>query len=431
MRPTLMNRPIGIGGAILLSLVLSACGGDESSSAGDQQQGQQKPPTQAQVLEVKARDIGLSKTYPGMIRSDQEVTVMGRVEGILEARHYQEGSLVEKGDKLFTIEPAPYKATVEQRQADVQSAQAELYRAQRDAERYARLYKQNSVSQQQRDQSQADLRTAQASLAQAKAALDSAQIDLSYTQVNAPVSGMISLSEVNVGNLVQPPQQLATITPLNPIEVRFSLPADDAFALRRQRQHDAEEADAAVLTAPSTASATREPLKLAGKLDFLGSRVDESTSTVQAEATFRNQDGLFLPGQFVRVTLPNVKRYDVFAVPAVAVTEGLKGPQVYILNADGKAEARFVSLGEVAGDWQIITQGLDSGDRVVVSGIGSVSPGDKIDPQPFSGSAEQPQDKAGENPSQKADAKGGEGGEGAQANEGAQGQTDGGQNGAN
>ncbi|WP_110668930.1 efflux RND transporter periplasmic adaptor subunit [Salinicola halophilus] len=409
MRPNLFTRTLSLGGALLLGLSLAACGGsdDQQSAQGGGQQ--EPPPTKAEVIRIESRDISLAKEYPAQVRSDREVEVMGRVEGILEARHYREGSMVEKGDPLFTIEPAPYQATVEQREADVESAEAEQYRAQRDAERYKRLYNQNSVSQQQRDQALADLRTAQANVSQAQAALDSAEIDLGYTEVNAPVSGMISLSETNVGNLVQPPQELATITPLDPIEVRFSLPSGDAYALRQQRQQGNDEANAAVLTAPDTASAARDPLKLAGEIDFLGSRVDESTSTVQVEAVFDNPGGLFLPGQFVRVSLPKVKRFDVYAVPAIAVTEGLKGPQVFVVNGEGKAEARFVSLGEVAGDWQIIIDGLSPGDRVVASGIGSVSAGDKIDPQPFSGAPAEPQDNAGSNPSQAPDAEGGEG----------------------
>ncbi|WP_110685387.1 efflux RND transporter periplasmic adaptor subunit [Salinicola aestuarinus] len=410
MRPNLLTRTLGLGGALLLGLSLAACGGSDDQQSAQQGGGQQEqPPKPAEVVQIESRDITLSKEYPAQVRSDREVNVMGRVEGILEARHYREGSMVEKGDALFTIEPAPYEATVEQRKADVESAEAEVYRAQRDAERYQRLYNQNSVSQQQRDQSQADLRTARATKAQADAALDSAQIDLGYTEVNAPASGMISLSQVNVGNLVQPPQALATITPLDPIEVRFSMPSGDAYALRQQRQQGNDEANAVVLTAPDTASAARDPLKLAGEIDFLGSRVDESTSTVQVEAVFDNPDGLFLPGQFVRVSLPKLKRFDVYAVPAIAVTEGLKGPQVLVVNDNGKAESRFVSLGEVAGDWQIITDGLAPGDRVVASGIGSISAGDKIDPKPFSGEAAQPQDNAGSNPSQAPDAKGGEG----------------------
>lgn len=430
MRPNFSNRTLGLGGAMLLSLVLSACGGDDQQNGNAQQGGgQQKPPFKAEVMEVEAHDVALSKTYPAQVRSDLEVTVMGRVQGTLEARHFREGSLVHKGDTLFTIEPATYEAAVAQAQADVQSAEAEVYRTQRDATRYERLYKQNSVSQQSRDQAQADYRSAQAALAQAKAALDSAKIDLGYTEVKAPVSGMISLSEINVGNLVQAPAELATITPLDPIEVRFSLPSEDAFALRHQRQQgNADVANTAVLTAPGTESASRAALQLTGKLDFLGSRVDESTSTVEAEAVFQNTGQVFLPGQFVRVTLPNMMRYGVYAVPTIAVTEGLKGPQVYVVDGDGKAEARFVSLGEIAGDWQIITEGLNPGDRVIVSGIGSVSAGMQIDAQPFNGKVAEPQDNAGENPSQEPDAQGGEGTAGAKRDAE---EASGGQNGAN
>ena len=106
MRPNLMNYTLGFGGALLLSLALAGCGGDDQQSAQQGGGQQQKPPTKAEVMEVEAHDVALSKTYPGQVRSDREVTVMGRVEGILEARHYREGSMVEKGDKLFTIVPS-------------------------------------------------------------------------------------------------------------------------------------------------------------------------------------------------------------------------------------------------------------------------------------------------------------------------------------
>ncbi|WP_244158448.1 biotin/lipoyl-binding protein [Salinicola socius] len=115
MRPNLKNCTLGFGGALLLSLVLAGCGGDDQQSAKQQGGGQQqKPPAKAEVMEVEAHDVALSKEYPAQVRSNREVTVMGRVEGVLEARHYREGSMVEKGDKLFTIEQAPYEATVKQ-----------------------------------------------------------------------------------------------------------------------------------------------------------------------------------------------------------------------------------------------------------------------------------------------------------------------------
>ncbi|GAB2803089.1 efflux RND transporter periplasmic adaptor subunit [Halomonas shantousis] len=388
MRLTTMNKSIATMSVVLLALLLSGCGGSEEDSQQAQQgEGQNQPPQPAQVMTVQPRDVQLEKSYPALLRSEQQVTVVARVTGVLEERHYTEGARVEKGELLFTIEPARYEAAVRQREADLQSAKAEQSRAQRNWERYQSLYKQNSVSQQQLDEARATLQTAQASVAQAQAALDDAQLDLDYTTVEAPVSGQISLSEVDVGNLVQPQQELATITPMQTLEARFSLPEEDAVALRRQRRiPDAPEVSAR-LKAPSLGPDLQgEGLK--GRIEYLGSRVDESTSTVQAEAVFDNEEQLFLPGQFVRVALEGLQRFQVLAVPEVAITEGLKGPQLFVLDDDNKATSRFVDLGEPAGDWQIIMGNLQPGERVVVSAIGSISAGDKIDPQPFDGDPE-------------------------------------------
>ncbi|MHB0775748.1 efflux RND transporter periplasmic adaptor subunit [Halomonas sp. WWR20] len=389
MRLMTMNKSIATMSAMLLALLLSGCGGSEEGSQQSQQGGgqQDKPPRPAQVMTVQSRDVQLEKSYPALLRSEQEVTVVARVAGVLEERHYTEGARVEKGDLLFTIEPARYEAAVRQREADLQSAKAEQSRAQRNWERYQSLYEQNSVSQQQLDEARATLQTAQAAVGQAQAALDDAQLDLDYTTVEAPVSGQISLSEVDVGNLVQPPQELATITPMQTLEARFSLPEADAVALRQQRRMpDAPEVSAR-LRAP-TLSADLQGEGLQGRIDYLGSRVDEATSTVQAEAVFDNEEQLFLPGQFVRVALEGLQRFQVLVVPGVAVTEGLKGPQVFVLDENNKATSRFVDLGEQAGDWQIVTRNLQPGERVVVSAIGSISAGDEIDPQPFDGDPE-------------------------------------------
>ncbi|MCP1366934.1 efflux transporter periplasmic adaptor subunit, partial [Halomonas sp. BBD48] len=165
---------------------------------------------------------------------------------------------------------------------------------------------------------------------------------------------------------------------------------DDAVALRYQRrQPDAPEVSAwlhAPTLAPSLPSLADQGIR--GSIDYLGASVDTSTSTVQAEAVFDNTDQLFLPGQFVRVALEGLQRFQVLAVPEVAVTEGLKGPQVYVLDDDDTVTSRFVDLGEQAGDWQIVTDNLEPGERVVVTAIGSLSPGDKVDPQPFDGDPE-------------------------------------------
>lgn len=366
--------------ALASSLLLAACGQDD----GGQQQaaGAETPPRPMPVMELARQDIPLDKAYPSKLRSDEEVTLVARVTGFLEERKFEPGEMIEKGDSLYSIEPDLYQATVAQREADLESAKAELARAQSDAQRYEQLLSQNSVSRQQYDQALADRNVARASVAQAEAALASARLDLGYANITAPVSGQISLSQVNVGNLVSSGTELATITPLDPLKVRFQLPQADAFALRQQLIEQSVGEIGANLELAGGAA----PLK--GQLDFLGSRVDEGTSTVQAQATFSNPDGKALPGQFARVRLEGLKRFDVLAVPEIAVTQGLMGPQVFVLDEDNVARARTVQLGELAGAWQITLEGLESGDRVVVGDPAGLQPGMPIEPQPFDGDAE-------------------------------------------
>lgn len=384
------NMFYGVRSALMVigaSALLVACGQEEQSEQAEGQQ-QEPPPHPVEVTEVARQDLPLEKSYSSLLRSDDEVTLVARVTGYLQERHFEPGEFVEEDQLLYSIEPDVYRATVNQREADLQSARAEFSRAQRDAERFERLLNQNSVSRQDYDQARADLGVAQANVAQAEAALESAQIDLDYAEVTAPVAGMISLSEINVGNLVQSGTELATVTPLDPLEVRFQMPQNDAFALRRQlREGESVEDIRASLALPGRDGGDDQTLE--GRLDYLGSRVSDRTSTVQASASFDNPDGEILPGQFVRVSIEGLKRYGVYAVPEIAVTQGLMGPQVFVLDDDNRARSRTVSLGEVAGPWQILRDGLEEGDRVVVGDPTGIEPGMAIDPQPFDGDADQ------------------------------------------
>ncbi|WP_404296574.1 efflux RND transporter periplasmic adaptor subunit [Halomonas sp.] len=386
---------LGRAGFLVLAagLFLAACGQEEASQQAQQGSSQDRPPHPVEVVDLTRQDIDLDKSYPSLLRSDDEVTLVARVTGSLEQQHFEPGEMVEKGQLLYSIEPDVYQAVVSQRDADLQSARAELERAQRDASRFERLLSQNSVSRQQYDEARSELGVARAAVAQAEAALARSRIDLDYAEVTAPVSGMISLGRINVGNLVSNGTELATITPLDPLEVRFQLPQRDAFELRRQMSAgDDAEAIIALLRVPAVGSGDAETLE--GRLDFLGSRVEEGTSTVQASATFANADGRVLPGQFVRVSLEGLKRYDVLAVPEIAIGQGLMGPQVFVLDENNVARARPVDLAEVAGPWQILRGGVESGERVVVGDLAGIEPGITIEPLPFEGSAEADEDDA-------------------------------------
>ncbi|HET8791346.1 MAG TPA: efflux RND transporter periplasmic adaptor subunit, partial [Modicisalibacter sp.] len=213
-----------------------------------------------------------------------------------------------------------------------------------------------------------------------------AQIDLDYTTVTAPISGQIGLSQVNVGSLVQPPQELVTITSLQTIEARFALPPEDAAALRLQRR--TPEAGEVTPVALATTTLNSEMNSLRGRLNYLGASVDRDTGTVQVEATFDNPQTLFLPGQFVHVELDGLVMPSVIAVPEIAVLEGREGPLVYVVAKNGEAKPVNVNLGDRSGPWIVIDSGLEPGQRVVVTHVASVQPGRRIEPRPFDGKAE-------------------------------------------
>ena len=157
------------------------------------------------------------------------------------------------------------------------------------------------------------------------------------------------------------------------------------MAIRLQRRAgDAQQAITPIATSRDGLGDDR----LTGKLSFLGSRVDPDTGTVQAQATFDNPDALFLPGQFVRLTLDGLVLPNLLAVPEIAVLEGREGPQVYIVDANGKAKPVTVELGERSGAWIALQSGIEAGQRVIVSNVASAQPGRAIAAQPFDGKAD-------------------------------------------
>ena len=373
--------------AAALALMGSGCskGSSAGKSAAEGGARSQAPAVKAEVAQLARSNVPLDKFYPAMIRSDSAVNIVARVGGRLESQHYTPGDQVRPGQLLYVIEQAPYRASLEQARANVASAQATYENARRDSQRYDTLFREGAISQQSHDSARNTVATSLASVQQTKAALDSARINLGYTEVRAPAAGQVGLNAVNVGTVLTANTVLTTVTPTDPLEVRFQLPQRDAFELRQQMGHAGLPDVKTVLEFPGGSGDASS--QLVGALNYLGSNVDQGTSTVEARASFRNPQHLYLPGQFVRVHVQNLVRFNAFAVPQIAVTQGLMGPQVLVLDQKNQLQARNVTLGDQAGKWQIIDQGLSEGDRVVFSDPGSLHEGMTIDPQPWSGSS--------------------------------------------
>lgn len=359
---------------------LAACG-DGGEQAGKQGQ-DDTPPPPVTVSEVETTDVTVREDYAGRVRGAREVQVRARVQGVLEERLYEEGSLVQEGKSLFRIDPRPFEVALQAAEAERETARANLNEAEREWNRISRLYEQDAVSERERDTAESALETARAAVAVAEADVERAELELGYTRVEAPVTGITDLETQSEGNLIERGTELTRITQLDPVHVRFSLPEDDAMVQRQAREamkgeSNAEHSRSARLILPDGSEYGE-----AGEIDFTASTIDPDTGTVTARAVFPNNDHQIVPGQFARVRVELETLEDVVTIPAKAVSDGQEGLQVFVVDGDGKAQARAVEAGRTQGDQRVILDGLEAGDRVVVEGMAGIrEPGMEVDVQ--------------------------------------------------
>jgi membrane fusion protein (multidrug efflux system) len=334
------------------------------------------PPALVAVQEVKQRTIPVEFEYPAQTAGSREVEVRARVTGILLKRNYTEGSTVQAGQSLFTIDPAPFEAVVARSEADVVAAQARESNAERNARRLKPLYDAKAVSQKDYDDAVSALEVADADVKSAKARLQEARLNLGYTAVASPVTGASSRALKSEGSLIAGPQDLlTTVSQVDPIYANFGMSESEQLRLRQETaaRKLALPKDGRFEVAIKFEDGT--VYQRAGKLAFTDIRVNSQTGTSDARAEIPNPAGEVRPGQFVRVLLKGAQRPDAIAVPQRAVMEGPQGKIVYVIGKDNKAEPRPVTVGEWVGNDWIITSGLNPGDKVIVDGLMKVFPG--------------------------------------------------------
>jgi membrane fusion protein (multidrug efflux system) len=325
------------------------------------------------VVEVTSREITETGEFIGRVTAIDKVDIVARVPGFIEERKFVEGQLVKKGDLLFRIEQATYKAAVEQQRANLARAKATEANTRIQLERGKELVRNQNISQANVDQRAADQAAAEATVMQAQATLEEAEINLGYTEIRSPIDGRIGLATFTVGNLVQPSSgKLATIVKQDPIYVIFQVSERDVLDYKRR-----------VAESPDKYPHVKIHIKLpngssyphAGVSNFLDVQVDANTDTVAIRAEVPNPDNLLIPSGIVGVTVERGAPRSALVVPQSSVQLDQAGRYVLVVDQAKKVELRRITTGVEQGRDIVVTDGLKKGELVIVEGIQKVRPG--------------------------------------------------------
>ncbi len=332
------------------------------------------------VMTLQPQTQRLTSELPGRTKAWLSAEIRPQVGGIVQQRLFTEGAQVKAGEVLYVIDPASYQAALDQARATTAEALAALDSARLKATRYAELVKIDAISKQDHEDAQASLQSAQAVYQAAQAAEKSARINLAYTRITSPITGRVESSSVTPGALVTASQDtpLTTVQQLDPLYVDITQSSTEVLRLKRElaagRLSKAGDDEARIMLRLEDGSEYNH----AGRLQFSGASVSQSTGSVTLRAVVPNPDGLLLPGMYVRAVLEEAVDEKALLVPQRAVTRGHSGTTSVLLAVDGKVEQRQINIGRSVGNQWWVDSGLATGDQVIVEGGQKVRVGDSV-----------------------------------------------------
>ncbi|MBL0917638.1 MAG: efflux RND transporter periplasmic adaptor subunit [Hydrogenophaga sp.] len=386
-RPFIFQRRVWVPTAAVAAIAAAVIAlAQESTPAQAGTPADAPPPMPVSVATVTESDATTWDEFSGRLEAVERVEIRSRVAGAVLATHFREGALVNKGDLLVSIDPAPYAAEVARAEAQASAAQARLSHANGEFARSQRLWDDKAIAQRELDDRQNALREAEANLLAAQAQVQAARLNLGYTQVRAPVAGRIGKVDVTVGNLVAAgpgAPVLTTLVSVSPIYASFD--ADEQIVARalqgiHQGGASARQSLERIPVQMGTAGSVDTPFT--GRLQLIDNQVDARSGTVRVRAVFDNKDGALMPGQFARVRMgqPHSARTLLVSERAIGTDQDKKF--VLVVGEDNKAEYREVKLGAPVDGLRSVTGGLKAGERIVVNGLQRVRPGAVVQPQP-------------------------------------------------
>ena len=340
--------------ALILSIAIAAaaCSGTK-----------QKPPEEKVPVAVATavqKDVPVQIRVIGNVIPVSTVQVRALVGGQLDRVWFKEGDEVQRGQRLFTIDPRPYEAALAQAKANLARDEANLKNAEAEQARYADLVKKDYVTHEDFDRISAAAESARAVTAADRAAVQNADLQLSYCDIRSPLDGRTGQLVVHQGNLVKANDTtpLVVINQVQPVNVLFAIPERQLADLRAR----------GFANVPVTATPQGSGRVENGKLAFVDNTVDATTGTINLKASFPNSDRALWPGQYVNVAVTLSTLSGATVIPAQAVQNGQRGQYVYVVNNDKSVDMRPVSIVQQVDQSVVVNKGVQPGDSVVTDG---------------------------------------------------------------
>jgi multidrug efflux system membrane fusion protein len=362
---------VAFAAAGLAAATLAGCN-DATGKAAPEAAAAGGPPVSAATVVEKA--IAETQEFSGRLEATERVEIRPRVGGFITEVKFKPGTEVKKGDVLFVIDPRPFQAEAERATAAAEAARAKAELARHELKRAEKLVGEKAIAQREFDERAASQKELDAAARAAQAQADAAKLNLSYTRVVAPISGRVSKEEITVGNLVDASAVLTSVVSLGRIYASFD--GDEQTYLRVAKR---AQAGKPVLVRAGLANEDGFPHE--GKLEFVDNQLDTRSGSVRMRAVFANEDHGMAPGLFARVQIGGGDERKEMLITDRAVGTDQSHKFVFVVDPQGKAEYREVTLGPVVDGLRVVREGLKPGEKIVVNGLQRVKPGAPITAQ--------------------------------------------------
>ena len=355
--------------ALLLGAAVAAAGCRKAPGPRAQ------PVPMVKVVAAQARSVPLIKDWVATLDGSTTAEIRPQVSGYIQEVNYKEGSHVEVGQLLFTIDERPFVAAAKKAQGDYENAIAQFNKSKADVARYTPLVADRAISREQLDDAQAAVAAKQAAIEAARGTLDSANLNVKWAKVRAPIAGLVGLAQVRVGALVNPNQVLTVVSTLDPMRASFSVSQQDYLRY------------ADVINAPNGPERTAHDFELIlidGRIYryratglVVNRQIEQTTGTLQSEALFPNPQGLLRPGLFAKVRMHGSNQ-EMPVVPERTVSQVQGQYQVTVIDGQQRAQLRRIEVGSLFEHVYAVEKGLRAGELVVIEGQQNIMPGAKV-----------------------------------------------------